>query len=188
MPDARHRQDPGHRGRRRLDEHEKVQQLLVENVARLRMRPIDRALLIARARQQGEETAEVAKRFGVTASTVRGLEAQLDGASNHEVAALRRGTMNLALHAVIARHVAVDERGDVVAALADYSLRTKPESADRVACCSSLALMGKSWVRFASETWGICWPGIQLFHVGFWSGIGRLRRSVRRRLGLRSFD
>ena len=40
----------------RFAENEKVQQFLVENVARLRMRPIDRALLIARARQEGEET------------------------------------------------------------------------------------------------------------------------------------
>src|SRR5215475_12946746 len=37
-------------------EYEKVQQFLVENLARLRMRPIDRAVLIARARQDGEET------------------------------------------------------------------------------------------------------------------------------------
>src|SRR6266540_2469951 len=47
-------------------ENMKVQQFLVENVARLKMRPIDRALLITRARQDGEETAEVAKRFGVS--------------------------------------------------------------------------------------------------------------------------
>ena len=65
----------------RFAENEKVQQFLVENVARLRMRPIDRALLIARARQEGEETAEVARRFGVSAATVRRLEAQLEGAS-----------------------------------------------------------------------------------------------------------
>lgn len=43
---------------------EKVQQFLVENVARLRMRPIDRALLVARARGVGEETSAVAARFG----------------------------------------------------------------------------------------------------------------------------
>src|SRR5882724_797658 len=41
-------------------ENVKVQQFLVENVARLRMRAVDRALLITRARQQGEETADVA--------------------------------------------------------------------------------------------------------------------------------
>lgn len=103
----------------------KVQQFLVENVARLRMRPVDRALLIARARQDGEETAEVARRFGVTAATVRRLEAQLDGASKHEVAALKKGTVNLALHAVIARHVDLAERGDVVDTVSNYALRTK---------------------------------------------------------------
>jgi ParB/RepB/Spo0J family partition protein len=106
-------------------ENEKVQQFLVENVARLRMRPIDRALLIARARDAGEETAEVARRFGVTPSTVRRLQAQLDGASTSEVAALRSGKVNLALHAVIARHVAPEERADVVSAIAPYSVRTK---------------------------------------------------------------
>jgi len=106
-------------------ENEKVQQFLVENVARLRMRPVDRALLIARARQAGEETAEVARRFGVSAATVRRLEAQLDGASTSEVAALRSGKVNLALHAVIARHVASEERADVVSAIAPYSLRTR---------------------------------------------------------------
>lgn len=106
-------------------ENEKVGQFLVENVARLRMRPVDRALLIARTRQQGEETVDVARRFGVTPTTVRRLQAQLDGATKHEVAALKLGTVNLALHAVIARHVDSAERGDVVAAVADYSLRTK---------------------------------------------------------------
>lgn len=106
-------------------ENEKVQQFLVENVARLRMRPVDRALLIARARQDGEETTEVARRFGVTPATVRRLEAQLDGASKHEVAALKRGTVNLALHAVIARYVDPSERGDIVDAVSRYSLRTK---------------------------------------------------------------
>lgn len=106
-------------------EDEKVQQFLVENVARLRMRPIDRALLIAKARKQGEETAEVAKRFGVTPATVRRLEAQLDGATKHEVAALKLGTVNLTLHAAIARYVGPEERGDIVAAVSHYSLRTK---------------------------------------------------------------
>ena len=106
-------------------ENEKVQQFLVENVARLRMRPIDRALLIARARQDGEETAEVARRFGVSAATVRRLEAQLEGATSKEVAALKSGNVNLALHAVIARHVMLSERSDVVAAVAPYSLRPK---------------------------------------------------------------
>ena len=109
----------------RFAENEKVQQFLVENVARLRMRSIDRALLIARARQEGEETAEVARRFGVSAATVRRLEAQLEGATSSEVAALKSGNVNLALHAVIARNVALDERPDVVAAVASYSLRAK---------------------------------------------------------------
>jgi ParB/RepB/Spo0J family partition protein len=104
---------------------EKVQQFLVENVARLRMRPIDRALLIARARLQGEETADVARRFGVTPATVRRLEAQLDGASKHEVAVLKQGTVNLALHNVIAQRVSSEERGDIIDVIAKYSLRTK---------------------------------------------------------------
>ena len=103
----------------------KVQEFLVENVARLRMRPIDRALLIARARQIGEETADVALRFGVSATTVRRLEAQLEGASNSEVAALRSGRLKLALHAVIARHVDNEERADVVEVIADHSVSTK---------------------------------------------------------------
>ena len=109
----------------RFADNEKVKQFLVENVARLRMRPIDRALLIARARQAGEETAEVALRFGVSAATVRRLEAQMDGASTSEVAALRSGQVNLALHAIIARYVALEERADVVSAVAPYSVRTK---------------------------------------------------------------
>jgi ParB/RepB/Spo0J family partition protein len=106
-------------------ESEKVQQFLVENVARLRMRPVDRALLIARARQDGEETAEVAKRFGVSAATVRRLESQLDGASTREVAVLKQGAVNLRLHALVARNVAATDRADVLAALAPYALRTK---------------------------------------------------------------
>ena len=106
-------------------ENEKVQQFLVENVARLRMRPIDRALLIARARQDGEETAEVAKRFGVSAATVRRLESQLEGASKQEVAALKQGNVNLTLHAIIAKWVAPQERADAVSALASYTVRTK---------------------------------------------------------------
>jgi ParB/RepB/Spo0J family partition protein len=106
-------------------DNEKVQQFLVENVARLRMRPMDRALLIAHARQEGEETAEVARRFGVSAATVRRLEAQLEGATSGEVAALKSGNVNLAVHAVIARHVPLNERPEVVAAVASYSLRPK---------------------------------------------------------------
>jgi ParB/RepB/Spo0J family partition protein len=104
---------------------QKVQQFLVENVARLRMNPVDRALLISRARRDGEETSVVARRFGVTPATVRRLEAQLDGASSNEVAVLQSGRVKLALHAVIARHVDGDERGDVVAAIAKHPMRTK---------------------------------------------------------------
>ncbi len=106
-------------------ETEKVQQFLVENVARLRMRPVDRALLIAHARRDGEETMQVAERFGVSAATVRRLEAQLDGASAGEVAALRDGNVNLALHAVIARHVASEERTDIINAVAPHGIRAK---------------------------------------------------------------
>lgn len=106
-------------------DNEKVQQFLVENVARLRMRPIDRALLIARAREDGEETTTVARRFCVSPTTVRRLQAQLDGASSREVAALKRGKVNLALHAVIARYVGLEERGDVVDLLNSYSFRAK---------------------------------------------------------------
>jgi len=106
-------------------EAEKVQQFLVENVARLRMRPIDRALLIAHARRDGEETAAVAERFGVSPATVRRLEAQLDGASSGEVAALRAGDVNLALHAVLARHVAAAERADIIQTVAPFGMRAK---------------------------------------------------------------
>lgn len=109
----------------RYADHEKVQQFLVENVARLKMRPVDRALLIARARQAGEETADVAKRFGVTPATVRRLEAQLEGVSNSEVAALRSGKVNLALHAVIARHVPPEERAAAVSTVATCSIPTR---------------------------------------------------------------
>ena len=91
LPLARYRQIPAIVVDDRFADTEKVQQFLVENVARLRMRPIDRALLIARARQEGEETADVARRFGVSAATVRRLEAQLEGATSSEVAALKSG-------------------------------------------------------------------------------------------------
>lgn len=102
---------------------EKVQQFLAENVARLRMRPIDRALLIARARKEGEETTEVAKRFGVSYSTVRRLETQLDGATSGEVRALRANDVNLSLHAVIARHVTSNERAAVIEAVGPSGIR-----------------------------------------------------------------
>lgn len=99
---------------------EKVQQFLVENVARLRMKPVDRALLIARARADGEETIDVARRFGVTAATVRRLEAQLDGATSAEIHALRSGELSLALQAVIARHAVAGDRADVLDILASH--------------------------------------------------------------------
>lgn len=95
-------------------ENEKVQQFLVENVARLRMRPVDRALLVTHARSKGEETASVASRFGITASTVRRLESQLDGATSTEIAALRTGQLSLAAHAIVARFVAPDDRAEVI--------------------------------------------------------------------------
>lgn len=104
-------------------EAEKVQQFLVENVARLRMRPIDRALLIAHAREEGDETAEVARRFGVSYSTVRRLEAQLEGATSGEVKALRESNVTLSLHSVIARHVLMDERVDVIRILGPTGIR-----------------------------------------------------------------
>ena len=106
-------------------EHEKVQHFLVENVARLKMRPVDRALLIHRARQDGEETAAIAKRFAVTPATVRRLLAQLDGASSSEVAALRAGDVNLAMHRVVARHVDATERPGVMEVLTRTSIKSK---------------------------------------------------------------
>lgn len=106
-------------------EDQKVKQFLVENVARLRMRPIDRALLIARARQDGEETASVAKRFGVSPATVRRLESQLEGANSREVDALQRGNVNLALHAVIAKYMGPEERSDAVDSVAGFKFKTK---------------------------------------------------------------
>lgn len=102
---------------------EKVQQFLVENVARLRMAAVDRALLIARARRDGEETTDIANRFGVTPATVRRLDAQLDGASSGEVAALRAGEVNLSVHAAIAKHMPADERAEVTSRVGGYGIR-----------------------------------------------------------------
>lgn len=113
----------------RYAEREKVQQFLVENVARLKMRPLDRALLICRARQDGEETADIARRFGVAAATVRRLLAQLEGATSAEVATLRAGDVNLGMHAVIARHVSVPERPGVLEVVACSSLKAKEAEA-----------------------------------------------------------
>lgn len=104
---------------------EKVRQFLVENVARLKMTPVDRALLIARARRQGEETASVAARFGVTSSTVRRLEAQLYGASSGEVAALRSGALSLTYHAVLAKHMSAAERTEAINRLSPPGLPAK---------------------------------------------------------------
>jgi ParB/RepB/Spo0J family partition protein len=106
----------------RYAESEKVQQFLVENVARLKMRPVDRALLIQRARAQGEETAAIAERFGLTPASVRRLLAQLDGASSSEVAALRSGEVSLAVQGVIARHVEPGERPGIVEIVARSSI------------------------------------------------------------------
>lgn len=106
-------------------ETEKVQQFLVENVARLKMRPVDRALLIHRARHDGEETAAIAGRFGVSASTVRRLLAQLDGATANEVEALQAGDVSLAMHAVIARHVDPAERPAVLEVISGLTIKTK---------------------------------------------------------------
>lgn len=106
-------------------ENEKARQFLVENVARLKMRPVDRALLIFRARQDGEETNDIARRFGVSAVTVRRLLTQLEGASLSEVAALRSGDVNLAMHAVVARHVSPPDRPVVLEIIGRSSVKTK---------------------------------------------------------------
>jgi ParB/RepB/Spo0J family partition protein len=98
----------------RFADEEKVQQFLVENVARLRMRPIDRALLIAHSRRAGEETADIAARFGVSSSTVRRLESQLDGATSGEVKALRDHNLSLSLHSVISRNFSACDRAEVI--------------------------------------------------------------------------
>jgi ParB/RepB/Spo0J family partition protein len=108
-----------------FDEADKVQQFLLENVARLKMRPVDRALLVTHARQQGEETADVARRFGVSAATVRRLESQFDGVSSGEIAALRAGNISLSLHAAIMQHVLPGERADIVAVVASHPLRAQ---------------------------------------------------------------
>ena len=65
----------------------------------------------------------VARRFGISAVTVRRLEAQLDGATSGEIAALRASNLNLSVHAVIARFVPADEREDVIRILSAH--RTK---------------------------------------------------------------
>ena len=106
-------------------ETEKVQQFLVENVARLKMRPIDRALLVYRARQEGEETASIATRFGLSAATVRRLLAQMEGATTAEVATLKSREVSLAMHSVVARHVSSADRNRVLELAAQSALKAK---------------------------------------------------------------
>lgn len=101
---------------------DKVQQFLVENVARLKMRPVDKALLLARAREQGEETADLARRFGVSATTVRRLQAAVEDASPADIAAVRAGEVSLALRGVVARRVAPQERSDVLRVFCDTGI------------------------------------------------------------------
>jgi ParB/RepB/Spo0J family partition protein len=137
-------------------EDNKVQQFLVENVARLKMHPVDRALLIHRAREDGEETTDIARRFGVGAVTVRRLLAQLEGASSSEVATLRAREVNLAMHAVVARHVAAAERTGVLKIIARTSLKSKELEALFVALgWSNLAGLGKNYCsqRLALLSW-----------------------------------
>jgi hypothetical protein len=105
-----------------FDQRDKVQQFLVENVARAKMSTVDRALLVARARREGEETIQVARRFGISARVVRKLEAQLEGASSIEIAALRSGALTLAVQAVIARYVPPAERSETVNVLTAWPL------------------------------------------------------------------
>jgi ParB/RepB/Spo0J family partition protein len=124
-----------------FDESSKVQQFLVENVARLKMRPIDRALLVSHARSSGEETASVARRFGISAMTVRRLEAQLEGATTGEIAALRAGDLSLSVHATIARFVSAAEREDVIRAISGSGLRSGEVTA---------LLTGMGWERLAT--------------------------------------
>lgn len=106
-------------------DNEKVQQFLVENVARLKMRPIDRALLIHRAREDGEETANISKRFGLSAVTVRRLLAQMEGATTAEVATLRSGEVSLALHSVVTRHVSPADRDRVLEIFTRITMKAK---------------------------------------------------------------
>jgi ParB/RepB/Spo0J family partition protein len=101
---------------------QKVQQFLVENAARLKMAPTDRALLIARARSTGEETKSVARRFGLSPATVRRLEQQLRGATRPELTALGNGTMKLAVQSVLARYSAPEDREELAATLVGRSI------------------------------------------------------------------
>lgn len=160
-------------------EDEKVQQFLVENVARLRMRPVDRALLISRARQEGEETVDVARRFGVSPVTVRRLQAQLNGATKTEVAALKSGNMNLALHAVISRHVDGGERADIVGEIAKYALRTREvDELFHALGWPKLAELGKDYR--ATRLALIAWACRELSEIDRGSVVDRLGRLAER--------
>jgi hypothetical protein len=137
-------------------EESKVQQFLVENVARLKMRPVDRALLIAHARREGEETRSVAARFGVTATTVRRLESQLRGASRGEVAALHSGEVSLAAHAVLSRNIPAEDRERTLSLLSRTRLRAR-EFEELLTALGWLSLVsmgkGKRAARMALLTW-----------------------------------
>jgi hypothetical protein len=102
-----------------FSDEEKVQQFLVENVARLKMTSVERALLIAHARRSGEETSDVAHRFGVSATTVRRLELQLADVRADELAALRGGSLTLATHAIITKYADDGDRSEMVAIVED---------------------------------------------------------------------
>ena len=127
-------------------ETEKAQQFLVENVARLKMRPIDRALLICRARASGEETRAIAERFGVTPTTVRRLLAQLEGAGVAEVAALRSGNLNLATHLVVSRRIPSPERDLALRSITSSGIRTRElETLLDVLGWDDLVAMGRTY-------------------------------------------
>jgi transposase-like protein len=168
----------------RYAETEKVQQFLVENVARLRLGATDRALLIAHARRQGEETTQVAKRFGVSPATVRRLEAQLDGASTREVAALRAGDLNLALHAVIAKHVPAKERAEVIQRIAPHRIwASEMDSLLTALDWHALAELGPTYrgQRFALLEWS-CQTLASLPRAQPWERIGQLALQMPLRL------
>lgn len=137
-------------------ETQKVQQFLVENVARLKMRPVDRALLVHRARQDGEETASIAARFGLSTVTVRRLLAQLDGASAGEVAVLRAGGVTLATHAVVTKHVNVEERQSILDLVAKAPIKSTDLDALFIALgWKDLSALGSKFAqqRFALLSW-----------------------------------
>ena len=122
-------------------DQQKVAQFLVENVARLKMRPSERALLIRNARAQGEETASITERFGVSATTVRRLLTQLESASQAQVAALKSGQVNLALHGVLLKYVATADRDEVLSIIASHEI-SAPEFAALLQALNWEALTG----------------------------------------------